>query len=664
MAKKLLEPITIKGMKLKNRIGFAPILGMPVEPGGFVNEGTIKWFEDKAKGGAGFIMTGTIETITRDKVVSDSPVKEAQGISLYDDKYIPGLAGLVDVIHSYDVRIGAQFAAPGPMMGEGPSTSPFPDPVCPHLSMLDLVVGRIIPVQEIAVEKMNYVKGAIAQGAGRAKAAGFDCVELHCGHGGANLHGAFLSPYYNRRTDNYGGSWENRVRFIVETVAEIRKEVGQDFPIALRFSADELLGDMGITLEASVQHIVPALEKAGVDLLDVTQGSILDSPQGISIPPYYPRGCYIGNAEAVKKSTNLPVIGVGRIVDLDMAERFLHEGKADIIYLGSQLMADPETPKKYFAGRAEDIRKCIGCKPIQCGSPCVINYDSVGEGRMPWTPAQTQKKVLIIGGGVGGMEAARVAALRGHRVTLVEKEAALGGMVADLAQEKMTGEFRNIIDYLGTQLRKLHVEVRVCREAAAADVDEMKPDVVIVACGASMVIPKIAMGKPAVMDHLQACRQPKAVGQRVVLWGLAAAELALCLAEEGKDVTMIGRGGESSIAKFVPGSRQFYALRKLTDINLLRVPGSESEQVSNPQVLLHVEVMDITFEGIKIRNKDGLEKTIPYDTLIISLKRNSNDSLFDQLQGKAPEVYKIGDCAKVGEIRDAIQAANEIARKL
>jgi 2,4-dienoyl-CoA reductase-like NADH-dependent reductase (Old Yellow Enzyme family)/thioredoxin reductase len=663
MAGKILEPIEIRGMKLKNRIGFAPLLTMPVEPDGSVNDETIRWFEQRAKGGAGFIMTGAIDHIPRDAYLKDAPVQAEQGLSLHDDKYIAGWTKLIDVIHSYDVKIGAQFAGPGPMWGEGPSSSPYPDPAHGRLGVFDLQAGTIIPVQEMPLERMNYIKGTIAAAMSRAKRAGFDCVEFHCGHGGAGAWSSFLSPFYNRRTDQYGGNWENRLRFILETIEEIRKTVGRDYPLFVRFSADELLGERGITIEASVKYIVPALEKAGVDCIDVTQGSVTHSLHGVSIPLYYPRGCFIHYAEAVKKATSLPVIGVGRIVDLNMAERFLEEGKADIIYLGSQLSADFETPKKYFEGRQDEIRKCIGCKPILCSGPCTINYDTQ-VGRIPLTPAEKGKKVLIIGGGVGGMEAARVAALRGHKVTLMEKEPELGGMVAALSRTKMTGEFKNLIDYLGTQMRKLNIDVRVCKRVTIADIDEMKPDAVIVACGSSMVIPEVAKGKLGVMDHIQACREPKAIGQKVVIWGLVAVELAISLAEEGKDVTMIGRGGENTLARDYPGSRQFYALRKLTDLNLVRVPGTESERVYNPQVLLYVDVKDITAEGIRIRNNEEVEKTIPYDTLIISLQRASNDSFFDQLQGKAAEVYKIGDCAKVGEIREAIWSANAVARKI
>jgi 2,4-dienoyl-CoA reductase-like NADH-dependent reductase (Old Yellow Enzyme family)/thioredoxin reductase len=663
MARKILEPIDIKGMKLKNRIAFGPILNQPADPEGFVNDETMRWFEERARGGVGFIMSGTLIPLPPDAVAKNAPVQAETGACIYDDKYVPGWAKLTDMVHSYDVKIAGQIAAPGPMMGEGPSPSPYPDQNSPAFGLFDLLAGTILPVEEISYERMEAIKGYLSAAAGRIKAAGFDAVELHCAHGGANLHASFLSPYYNRRTDQYGGSWENRLRFILETIESIRKVVGRDYPLLVRFSFDELLGKRGITLDASAKYIVPALEKAGVDAIDMSQGSVLHSMEGMAVPLYYPRGCFMDNAAAIKRTTSLPVIGVGRVLDLDMAEQFLEQGKADIIYLASQLLADPDTPRKYFEGRGEETRKCIGCKPVLCGTPCTINYDSAVD-RIPLTPAETKKKVLVIGGGVGGMEAARIAALRGHDVTLMEKESELGGIVSALSRTELTHEFKNIVTYLGTQMKKLKVNVRVCKEATVADVDEIKPDVVIVACGASMVIPDMAKDVPGVMDHLTACREPAAVGQRVVIWGHNAAELALSLAKEGKDVTLLGSGEKSTLGgPWVQGVRQLYIWRKMTDIPLARET-REAQRVTNPQVLFSVKVERISSEGVEITDKEGNGNTVPFDTLIISRQRTSNDSLFDALQGKVKEVYKIGDCDRVRAIKNAIWAANEVARKI
>lgn len=664
MSNKIFEPIEIKGMKLKNRIGWPAWLLMPVGKGGFVSDETIDWFVKRAKGGLGFIMSGTISCLPPPADLAAVGIEAATYLTLEDDKFIPGWAKLVDVIHSYGVKIGAQFAAPGPMLGVGPSPTPYPNEAHPMLGQFDIAAGKINPAKEVTIAELKIFELAIAAACGRAKAAGFDCVELHCAHGGANLHGSMASPFYNRRTDEYGGSWENRLRFHVETITEIRKAVGDDYPILARVTGDDLAGKAGIQLEDTCKYIIPTLDKAGVDCFDVSQGSITHTPQGISIPPYSPRGCYIHHAEAIKKVTRKPVIGVGRIIDIEMAERFLQEGKADIIHMGSQLFADPETPNKFLEGRTEDIRKCIGDKPIQCGRPCIINYDS-HDAPIPLTPAAKQKKVLVIGGGVAGMEAARVAASRGHKVTLTEKEPELGGMVATLALNPPTVEFRNIVDYLTLQLRKLKVDVRVCLEDNAAIVSEFKPDVIILATGSSPKVPEIAEGKPGVMTLDDALKEPAEIGQRVVVWEFFGAELAISLAEQGKDVTLIGSGGENTIGSDISETRRLWLAKKLTDIPVVR--GPEAMRVSNPKVVSNVQVEEIGAREIKVVSKEGTKQSIPFDTLILARRfgeRKANDSFFDELKAKVPEAYKIGDCAKIKGIYEAIVSANEVARKI
>jgi NADPH-dependent 2,4-dienoyl-CoA reductase/sulfur reductase-like enzyme len=514
----------------------------------------------------------------------------------------------------------------------------------------------------LTVEEIETHVQAFADTAVTLKEAGVDCVELHCAHGGATLCCSFISPYYNRREDQYGGSWENRLRFPTDAIKRMREAVGGDYPLLVRISADELLGDKGITIDDTTRYIVPALEAAGADCIDVSQGSILHSPEGIEIPLYYPRGCFIHLAEAVKKVTRLPVIGVGRIVELEMAEDFLQEGKADLIYLGRQLTADPETPKKYLEGRPEDVRKCVACVE-GCGTPCSINYD-MAPGAIPLAPAETQRRVLVIGGGVAGMEAARVAAERGHRVTLIEKRSELGGMVAALALEPLTAEFANLVEYLEVQIKKLGVDVRLATEAGLAEVDELIPDVVIMATGSSMIIPEIARGKPGVMDHIEALRNRRKIGSRAVVWGLTyGAELAISLAEEGREVVLIGEGDEKTLGGHASNFRRWWILRKLADINPARGT-PEAQRVSNPKLLANVRVQEITSEGIAITDEQGAKSVLPYDALIISRGRERENALSGQLQGRATELREIGDCSSVGDIQKAVSSANEVARTI
>jgi 2,4-dienoyl-CoA reductase-like NADH-dependent reductase (Old Yellow Enzyme family)/thioredoxin reductase len=649
----LFQPIQIKSMRLKNRLGFAPFLNMPGVFTEFaITDETVRWFEQRAQGGTGLIMTGGLIPM----IIGVPGFKE-------------GLGRLAEVLHSYDAKLGVQLVAGGPMSGRGPSVPPYPDESGPTQTLMDVVKmapGLLPPVpptpESISVEEILMHEQAFADTAAALKEVGVDCVELHCAHGGATLCCSFISPYYNKREDEYGGSWENRLRLPVETIRKMREAVGEDYPLLARISADELLGSKGITLADTVEHIVPALEKAGVDCIDVSQGDILRAPEGIEIPLYYERGCYIHHAEAVKKATSLPVIGVGRIVDLDMAEQFLQDGKADLIYLGRQITSDPETPTKYFEGRPEDIRKCIACCEA-CGTPCSINYD-IGPGAMPLEPAERTRSVVVIGGGVAGMEAARVCTLRGHRVTLFEQSDELGGMVAALALDPLTREFGNFTDYLSVQLDKLGVDVRLSTKADTATVEKLGPDAVIVATGSSMTIPPVAKDRSDVMDHIEALRRRNEIGKRVVVWGFSyGAELAISLAEEGKDVTLIGEGGKDGLGAHGSNFRKFWVLRKLADITPARGT-THAAKLGNPKVLARVKVKEIGDDGVRVVNRDGEESVLAYDTLIVSRGRRRNNALVKPLKAKLPEVHEIGDCASAANILRAVTSANEVARTI
>jgi NADPH-dependent 2,4-dienoyl-CoA reductase/sulfur reductase-like enzyme len=475
-----------------------------------------------------------------------------------------------------------------------------------------------------------------------------------------------MSPFTNTRTDKYGGSWENRLRFPAETIQAIRQAVGQDYPIFIRVSADELFGSEGVTLEDTVKYTVPMMEEAGVDCIDVTMGAQLHNPNNIP-SLYVPRGHYMYLPAAVKKAARVPVIGVGRILEMEMAEKYLEQGLADLIFIGRQLVADPETPKKYFEGRSRDIRKCIGDLPLfgNCDRGCTVNPTPPLMGNTDdQVPAETPKKVLVVGGGVAGMEAARIAALRGHSVTLVEKEAKLGGIVDLLSRNPLNSEFGNLVDFLSGQMARLGVDVRVCRRATIDDAKEMKPDAVIIAVGATMSLPEEAAGKFNVITHTEALAQPDKVGQRVVLQGLGyGCELAIALAEGGKDVTLFGKGTE--IAANVSVLRRFFILKRLTDINVCRGDGDiPMTDPANPKLLTGRKLKEITASDVVVEDEKGTAEHLPYDTFIVSMGRRSNDDLSEGLKEIVKEVHVIGDAGRIGEILDAMMAANDVARKI
>ena len=670
---RILQPIQIKGMTLKNRIAFAPFYNMPATRDGRVSDLTIRWFEKRAQGGAGFLMMGGTNVTpfapAYREFLQTAPQEDIPLEGLVDDSHIPEWAKLAEKIHSYDCKIGMQLGPPGYNAGNAPSPPPYPsehhhfdEPTSAIFRAPSGSRGATIP--EMSVEQIEEIIQITAAAAARAKAAGLDCVELHAGHS-ITLPANFLTPYFNRRTDKYGGDWKGRVRFTGETIRAIKDAVGEDFPVSVRFSAEEFIGKWGVTIEDSCKYIVPELETYGVDCFSITQGIASQTLDHVFLPTYFPRGAVIHLPAAVKKVTDLPVFGVGKIVDMEMAEQFLQEEKADIIYMGRQLCADPDTPKKYFEGRSEETRRCIADQvagnPGVCGRPCVINYD-IQDEPIPLVKTDTPKSVLVIGGGVAGMEASRILAERGHQVTLIEKEPQLGGIVRTLALDPLMASFGNIIDYLAVQMRKPQVDVRVCREVTAADVETIKPDAVIMATGSSLVVPAAAEGAPKTMTHLEALKRKDEIGQRVVIWGFPGAEFAISLAEEGKDVTLIG-GGEPSLAAEVPLIRRIWVYRKITDHSFIRLyPGLE--RPDSLETLFNVKVEEIASDGIRIRQEGYGEKVLPYDTLIISRGRKSNDALFDDLQEKVPEIHKIGDCRGVKDIRAAIWGANEVARKI
>jgi len=662
MSGKLWEPLKIKSMEIKNRLGFAPFLNMPAGDDGHVSDLTVRWFEQRAAGGTALVMTGAVMA----GPAPDPQLMAMTGrawIGLYDDKYIEGIKRVADAVHSHGAAFGIQLVSGGGVMsGRPPSPPPFPDEEEATWDFIKTLNNFDMPMNPWTLEDIKATPGYVAEAAKRAKEAGVDIVELHCAHGGATPNNSFISPYYNKRTDEYGGSWENRLRMPTDCVKAMREAVGEDYPLMVRLSSDQMLGDKGVRLRDTCDIIVPAFEKAGVDMFDITQGDMIRSPEGILIPLYYPYGCYMDMTAEVKKATDKPIIGVGRIIDLDMANQFIEEGKADIIYMGRQITADPDTPKKYLEGRKDEIRKCIACSGA-CG-PCDINYD-IHRETIPLTKAAKAKKILVIGGGVGGGEAAVVSAQRGHQVTLMEKENELGGMVNALSKNKLKTDFHNIIEYHDSMMKKLGVDVQMNKEATMADVEAMKPDVVLLAAGSVIISPEETKGLPNVMDHITALHNYDKLGQRIVIWGLAAADYAMYLAQEGKDVVIFGRGGIETLAKDYPLPRRFYVFRQLTDLPLPRAEYKpETQRVSNPEVLYHITVENVTDKEIHTVNKDGEKRVLPYDTFVISRERIKNDMLYEEIKAKVPEVHLIGDCADAQEIKEAILTANEICRKI
>ncbi|MDP2744085.1 MAG: NAD(P)-binding protein, partial [Dehalococcoidia bacterium] len=409
---KLFEPIRIGKLEIKNRIVMPAMANALATEDGYVNDQLLAYFEARARGGAGLITVGF--------TCIDFPrgTEGPRRLAIDHDKYLPGLTSLTQTIKKHGARVAIQLNhAGGAALHSLTGFQPIaPSPI---ICRPGGDVCRALTVDEIGQMVQLFVRAAE-----RAVKAGFEAIEIHAATG--YLLNEFLSPYYNRRKDSYGGSLENRARFLMEVVKTVRDRVGRDYPLLVRLNGREYIGNAGITIEHTCQ-LAPMLEREGVNAINVTQYGFIYPFAKTEEPP----GAYLYLAEAVKKAVNIPVIAVGRITP-EVGERALLEGKADLVAIARGLLADPDLPNKAAAGRLDDIVPCITC--LTCGAlslmgmaGCSVN-PSVGKERdHQLAPAQKPKRVLVVGGGPAGMETARVAALRGHRVTLYEREAKLGG---------------------------------------------------------------------------------------------------------------------------------------------------------------------------------------------------------------------------------------------
>ena len=653
---RITDPITIRGMEIKNRIGFAPCLTGSSDAQGRPTQKTFNHYEGIARGGVGLI--------TYEGTGVDPRGLGGNGSNIGKAENIPDYRKITDAIHKHGVKTGVQIVDGGiityyfvKMAGFymppiGPSKVDLYETISAAQLLIPNWKGMVekdnAEVKVLSVDDMNKIGDIFATGAKNGIEAGFDYIEIHSCHG--SLYHTFLSPYLNKRTDNYGGSYENRCRFLLETVGKIRKSIGDEYPIFVRISADELV-DNGNRIEDTIE-IAKILEKGGVDCIDVTQGVIYRSPIGITIPTYIDHGGFIKYAEAIKQNVNIPVIGVGRINSPAMADRFIQQGKADIIYLARQLICDPDTPNKYFQGQSDDIRCCIGCL-VGCGSVCALDAFS-GQNYTELTPSTEPKKIVILGAGIAGMEAARIANLRGHDVEIYEKSDKKGGLMPLLALEYKKDDFKRAATYLEHQLEKAGVPIHLNKELTKEEIADLNPDILVLATGSDATIPVNLKKKPNILTQDEAILKSKSIGKNVIIWGLngywhGGAETVLSFIEEGYNVkAMIGP--EAVIGQVLPMSRRFWIIRYLKEKNIPIYPKAK---------LVDFE------DGIKFLDEKGEEQFIEADTLIYSGARITNGKKLQQeFEGVAPEIVLLGDCKKPRDIQSAFTDAQKFAREL
>lgn len=638
---KLFEAGKIGGMQLRNRIIMAPMGTLLANKDGTVSDRMCRYYEERARGGVGLI----IVEIT---AVSPEGRVDSREVSIYDDKFMPGLKRLVGCCHSHGAKIAVQLHHAGrqtiPEVAGGQPVAPSPIP-CRILGVMP---------RELTIAEIEGLVEAYGKAARRAREAGFDAVEIHGAHG--YLVCQFLSAYSNKRTDKYGGSLENRCRFPQEIVARIKELAGADYPLLFRISAQEYVPG-GLTLEET-RVIARRMQDAGAHCIDVSAGNY-ETGQMIIQPGWLPRGCLVPFAEAIKKEVTVPVSVAGRINDPVLANQIIEQGKTDFVSLGRPLLADPELPRKAMEGRLDDLRMCTACchcidwvmgaaKPITCA----VNATTGREEETLLKPAQKPKKVLVIGAGPGGMEAARVAGLRGHKVTLIDKEQKLGGQLNIAAVPPGKEELATITKFMEIQLAKLGVAVKLGQEATVETVAKMKPDVVVVATGSFTVLPDVpGADLPNVSLARDVISGKKAVGKKAVVVGgrRVGCETADLLVSQGKEVTLVRMTGRGPLAGDMGMLTSTMLLAKLRRDGVVTKPNSRTEK--------------ITREGVVV-TKDGQSKLLEADSVVLSPAPVPDNTLAEQLKDVVPEVHVIGDAAKPRGIFEAVHEGYRIACEL
>lgn len=647
---KLFESGRIGKTEIRNRLLMAPVTTYSAGFDSGITDRIIDYFVARAKGGVGLIIPGAFFF---------TPECAAPHLfTIHDDKFIPGLRKLCDAIHEHGAKIAIQLGHPGiglPRIWQGYEAPPNIEAVGP--SVIPCIPWGTTP-RELSKEEIKGIVKAMAEAARRVKESGADAVEVHAAHG--YMIGAFFSPFKNRRTDEYGGAIENRARFACECLAQTRQKVGADFPIIFRFNGSDFL-EGGTTLEDTLK-MAPLFAEAGADAFDITAGT-RETPWWDDAIYFRPDGLLVPLAEAIKKVVNIPVITVGKIGDPQFAEKILQEGKADFIAMGRALLADPELPNKAKEGRFDDIRRCIYCNNCRRGLfdreklkkegrvlSCTVNPELLREREFVLKPAASPKKVMVIGGGLAGMESARVLAQRGHQVSLYERENRLGGQWNIACNQAEKEGFKRALDYILRGLERSGVKIILNREVTVELVQKEKPDAVVLATGAvPLKINVRGEDGKNVIQAIDVFTGKAQVGENIVVIGarLRGMEVAHMLVQQGKRVSIITMNRLGENGSPLERNAYFELRQKLIEDRVTVYALSPVVEIRENGVYIDCD-RELTF--------------VPADTVVLAVGAKSENRLLNYFKGIVPEIYAIGDCVQPRYAKEAINEGAEIGR--
>ncbi len=631
----LSSPIQIGNITFRNRMFSAPMGGTDITNDGCIGPKSTAFYELRGTGGAGAV------TVSECMVHPETDGSHAYHLDTSILNSLAAAAYTADAIRRHGAIPSLELSHSGMYAGTymtdkskqhsmnqwGPSDAVRPDGV---------------PVKSLTKEMLAEIVSAYGNVAGLAKRAGFEMLMIHGGHGW--LLNQFFSPYFNKRTDEYGGSLENRCRLAIEVLKAVREAVGPGFPIELRMSGSELF-EGGYDLAEGVK-IAQQMEPY-IDLLHVSAGTYQRGFGDTHPSMFKDHGCNVYLAAEIKKHVSIPVATIGGLNDPQQMEKIIAEGKADIVYMARALLADPFLPRKVMANKEEDIVKCLRCftcmaeRAATSTRRCTVN-PLIGremEG-CDITKAPESKKVVVVGGGPGGLKAAHTAALRGHKVILMEKESELGGILKSEQALPFKHEMYELSLTFAKQCREAGVEIRLNTEASKELVEQESPDAVIIAAGSSPLVPPIPgiHGENVTIVNNYYLEKENIKDNVVVLGGgLAGCEAAIHLAQEGKKVTIVEMRKELA-----------------PDANVRHRPLLLKQMENLVEIRTGFRGLEITPEGVLCEDSEKQQHLLIGNSVLCALGQRARRDVVEALQDTAPYVASIGDCAKVSTITNAV----------